>query len=61
MINKKCVEAAVTTALALNCDVNYVSLFDRKHYFYADLPVSINAFRFKIFIDFTLQIYVQST
>ena len=31
-------EAAVKTALALNCEVHPVSLFDRKHYFYADLP-----------------------
>lgn len=39
MINKKCVEAGVLTALALSCKLNEVSLFDRKHYFYADLPV----------------------
>ncbi|XP_014680431.1 PREDICTED: glutamyl-tRNA(Gln) amidotransferase subunit B, mitochondrial-like [Priapulus caudatus] len=38
VINKRCVEAAVMTALALNCSVNKVSKFDRKHYFYADLP-----------------------
>ncbi|XP_033742388.1 glutamyl-tRNA(Gln) amidotransferase subunit B, mitochondrial-like [Pecten maximus] len=37
-INKRCVEAGVQTALALNCHVNRVSKFDRKHYFYADLP-----------------------
>ncbi|KAK0088566.1 hypothetical protein PV325_011486 [Microctonus aethiopoides] len=38
VINKKCVEAGVLTALALSCQLNEVSLFDRKHYFYADLP-----------------------
>lgn len=40
VLNKRCVEAAVMTALALNCTVNPVSMFDRKHYFYSDLPVS---------------------
>ncbi|XP_074096932.1 glutamyl-tRNA(Gln) amidotransferase subunit B, mitochondrial [Cotesia typhae] len=38
VLNRKCVEAGVFTALALSCDVNETSLFDRKHYFYADLP-----------------------
>ncbi|XP_077984678.1 glutamyl-tRNA(Gln) amidotransferase subunit B, mitochondrial-like [Glandiceps talaboti] len=37
-LNKYCVEAAVSTALALQCKINKVSYFDRKHYFYADLP-----------------------
>ncbi|KAI3352467.1 hypothetical protein L3Q82_005422 [Scortum barcoo] len=38
VLNKRCVEAAVMTGLALNCTINRKSLFDRKHYFYADLP-----------------------
>ncbi|XP_063776627.1 glutamyl-tRNA(Gln) amidotransferase subunit B, mitochondrial isoform X3 [Pseudophryne corroboree] len=37
-INKRCVEAAVMTSHALHCAINKKSLFDRKHYFYADLP-----------------------
>lgn len=38
VLNRRCVEAAVMTGLALNCTINSKSLFDRKHYFYADLP-----------------------
>lgn len=40
VLNRRCVEAAVLTGLALNCTINRKSLFDRKHYFYADMPVS---------------------
>ncbi|XP_014613115.1 PREDICTED: glutamyl-tRNA(Gln) amidotransferase subunit B, mitochondrial [Polistes canadensis] len=38
VLNKKCVEAGVTTALALSCTLNEISIFERKHYFYPDLP-----------------------
>uniref|UniRef100_T1J1Q9 Glutamyl-tRNA(Gln) amidotransferase subunit B, mitochondrial n=1 Tax=Strigamia maritima TaxID=126957 RepID=T1J1Q9_STRMM len=38
VLNRRCVRAAVLTALALKCKINKVSTFDRKHYFYADLP-----------------------
>ncbi|XP_041838465.1 glutamyl-tRNA(Gln) amidotransferase subunit B, mitochondrial [Melanotaenia boesemani] len=38
VLNKRCVEAAVMTSLALSCTINEKSFFDRKHYFYADLP-----------------------
>ncbi|XP_061685460.1 glutamyl-tRNA(Gln) amidotransferase subunit B, mitochondrial isoform X2 [Syngnathoides biaculeatus] len=38
VLNRRCVEAAVMTGLALNCRINEKSFFDRKHYFYADLP-----------------------
>ncbi|RDX53808.1 Glutamyl-tRNA-Gln amidotransferase B subunit, partial [Lentinus brumalis] len=37
-LNPKCVELGVRTAIALNADVQHRSAFDRKHYFYADLP-----------------------
>ena len=38
VINEFCVEQAVKTGLALNAKINNVSIFDRKNYFYADLP-----------------------
>ncbi|XP_071847272.1 glutamyl-tRNA(Gln) amidotransferase subunit B, mitochondrial-like isoform X1 [Apostichopus japonicus] len=38
VLNKYCVEASILTALALSCKINKKSLFDRKHYFYADMP-----------------------
>jgi len=38
VINRRCVEAAVLCSLALGCRVNLNSSFDRKHYFYADMP-----------------------
>ncbi|KAL8608436.1 hypothetical protein ACOMHN_002669 [Nucella lapillus] len=38
VLNQACVEAGLLTAVALGCTVNAVSAFDRKHYFYADMP-----------------------
>jgi aspartyl-tRNA(Asn)/glutamyl-tRNA(Gln) amidotransferase subunit B len=38
VLNLACVEAAVRTGLALGGTVNQRSYFDRKHYFYVDLP-----------------------
>ncbi len=36
--NRQHVEKAVKLGLALGCDINPLSYYDRKHYFYADLP-----------------------
>ncbi len=38
VINRHCVEQAVKTGLGLGAEINLVSVFDRKNYFYADLP-----------------------
>ena len=38
VINEYCIEQAVKTGLALNAQINKYSVFDRKNYFYADLP-----------------------
>ncbi len=38
VINEYCVEQAVKTGLALDAQINLHSVFDRKNYFYADLP-----------------------
>jgi aspartyl-tRNA(Asn)/glutamyl-tRNA(Gln) amidotransferase subunit B len=38
VINRECVAQAVRTGLGLNAHINAVSRFDRKNYFYPDLP-----------------------
>jgi aspartyl-tRNA(Asn)/glutamyl-tRNA(Gln) amidotransferase subunit B len=38
VINKRCVEQAVRTGLGLKAQINLKSRFDRKNYFYPDLP-----------------------
>ncbi|MGV6850171.1 MAG: Asp-tRNA(Asn)/Glu-tRNA(Gln) amidotransferase subunit GatB [Marinibacterium sp.] len=38
VINEYCVEQAVRTGLGLQAKINLVSAFDRKNYFYPDLP-----------------------
>ncbi len=38
VLNEKAVEFALRVALALNCEINTISIFARKNYFYPDLP-----------------------
>ncbi|MDP7652353.1 MAG: Asp-tRNA(Asn)/Glu-tRNA(Gln) amidotransferase subunit GatB [Rhodospirillales bacterium] len=38
VINEHCVAMAVRTGLGLNAEINLTSVFERKNYFYADLP-----------------------
>jgi aspartyl-tRNA(Asn)/glutamyl-tRNA(Gln) amidotransferase subunit B len=38
VLNRHSVEQAVKTGIGLNAEINLYSMFDRKNYFYADLP-----------------------
>ena len=38
VLNGLCIEQAVRTGLGLNAQINFESVFERKNYFYADLP-----------------------
>ena len=38
VLNKQVLEYAVKTGIALNCDITRYNKFDRKNYFYPDLP-----------------------
>ncbi len=39
LISKKSIQYAVLSAAALNCQIQHTSRFERKHYFYPDLPL----------------------
>jgi len=47
VINKECVAQAVRTGLGLRACINLVSVFDRKNYFYPDLPQGYQISQYK--------------
>ncbi len=47
VINEECVKQAVKTGLGLNAKINNYSVFDRKNYFYADLPQGYQISQYK--------------
>ena len=47
VINARCVEQAVRTGLGLNAKINLRSVFDRKNYFYPDLPAGYQISQYK--------------
>ena len=47
VINKFCVKQAVKSGIGLNAKINNYSVFDRKNYFYADLPQGYQISQYK--------------
>lgn len=48
VLNKYCVEQAIKTGLGIGAKINKLSIFDRKNYFYADLPQGYQISQFYI-------------
>jgi aspartyl-tRNA(Asn)/glutamyl-tRNA(Gln) amidotransferase subunit B len=47
VINEECIAQAVRSGLGLNAKINLVSVFDRKNYFYPDLPQGYQISQYK--------------
>ena len=47
VINKECIRQAIKTGLGINAKINLFSVFDRKNYFYPDLPQGYQISQFK--------------
>ena len=47
VINEECVAQAIRTGLGLKAQINLVSIFDRKNYFYPDLPQGYQISQYK--------------
>ena len=47
VINEECVKQAIRTGLGLKAEINHKSVFDRKNYFYPDLPQGYQISQYK--------------
>ena len=47
VINEFCIKQAIKTGIGLNAKINNKSIFDRKNYFYADLPQGYQISQYK--------------
>src|SRR3954447_23918551 len=47
VINEECVRQAIRTGLGLKAKINHRSVFDRKNYFYPDLPQGYQISQYK--------------
>lgn len=48
VVNRRVVEFAIKAGLAMNCEINHFSKFDRKNYYYPDLPKNFQTSQFDL-------------
>lgn len=48
VVNRRVVEFAIKAGLAMNCEINRFSKFDRKNYYYPDLPKNFQTSQFDL-------------
>ena len=48
VVNRRVVEFAIKAGLAMNCEINHFSKFDRKNYYYPDLPKNFPTSQFDL-------------
>lgn len=60
VLNKKALEHAMKTALALNCKVQNFVKFDRKNYFYPDLPKNYQISQFGLPLSYNGHLQIET-